>query len=151
MIRNFYSKLKSNQGESLGEVLVAVLIVALGSLLFASMVTASIRIVDKGKAAYGKNMNLKNQIESFVTGNTSAAGGSGSSGSATSSDVSQGTGTITVNGKVTGSDTTSTSSEVTSGNDVSQTIQVTNKQINVSTVSSGTGSDKEIYRYTYSK
>lgn len=141
MIRNLCSKLKSRKGESLGEVLVAVLIVALGSLLFASMVTASIRIVNKGKAAYSKNMNLKNQIESFVTGNDSTAS---SSGSTNTSDVSQGTGKVTIDGTVYGIDSTNQSSSVTSAADPNQSIQLNNKSIDVETVTSGS----EVYRYT---
>ncbi|MDD6451383.1 MAG: hypothetical protein PUF56_05555, partial [Lachnospiraceae bacterium] len=64
------SKLRSEHGESLGEVLVAVLVVALGSLLFASMLTASIRIVSKGEKTYHQNMNVKNQLEAYQKGNS---------------------------------------------------------------------------------
>jgi competence protein ComGC len=128
MIRKLNSKLKSRQGESLGEVLVAILIVALGSLLFASMVTASIRIVNKGKAAYSKNMNLKNQIESFVTNE-------GGSDSSTESEVKQGTGKIKIDGTVKGSD------------DTDLNIILHEDNINVNTVKYGS----EIYRYTYKK
>ena len=123
MIRNLFSKLKSNHGESLGEVLVAVLIVALGSLLFASMVTASIRIVNKGKAAYSKNMNQKNQIEETTSGNSESS--------------------INISGNLIGStsDDTSTKTQITVGEN----------NLPVYTVTSGSDSDKEVYRYTFNK
>lgn len=45
----FLVKLKSNKGESIAEVLVAVLFTVLASILFASMLTASARIVQKSE------------------------------------------------------------------------------------------------------
>lgn len=62
-------KLKSENGESIGEVLVAMLVVSLGSILFASMVTASQRLVTRSNKAYQSYVTSRNQMES-ESGNT---------------------------------------------------------------------------------
>lgn len=46
--KRVFTKLKSQNGESIVEVLVAVLITALASVLFAAMFTASTRIIQSG-------------------------------------------------------------------------------------------------------
>lgn len=61
------NKLKSEKGESIGEVLVAMLIVALGSVMFASMVTASGRLLTHSKQAYNSYIENHNQLESEST------------------------------------------------------------------------------------
>lgn len=62
-------KLKSKKGESIGEVLVAMLVVSLGSILFASMVSASQRLATRSKKAYDSYVTARSQMES-ESGNT---------------------------------------------------------------------------------
>lgn len=133
------SKLRSEHGESLGEVLVAVLVVALGSLLFASMLTASIRIVSKGEKTYHQNMNVKNQLEAYQKGN------SGTSSTGSTSPVETGTGQVTVSGTLHGIDSTTPASSETSKKDPDQQITLQNNTVDVTTVKSN--SDGKTYRY----
>lgn len=136
--QHLLSKLRSEHGESLGEVLVAVLVVALGSLLFASMLTASIRIVSKGKKAYHQNMNVKNQLEAYQKGN------SGTSSTGSTSPVETGTGQVTVTVTLHGIDSTTPASSETSTEDSKQKIEL---QINNSVPVTTVGSDGKTYRY----
>lgn len=57
------NKLKSTSGESIAEVLIAMLVVALGSVLFASMVMASRDIVQKSEEAYHEYIEAHNDLE----------------------------------------------------------------------------------------
>lgn len=134
--QHLLSKLRSEHGESLGEVLVAVLVVALGSLLFASMLTASIRIVSKGKKTYHQNMNVKNQLETYQKD---------SSGTSTS-NVQTGTGQVSVSGTLHGIDSTTPADSETSTEDTNQQIPLqSDNTVNVTTVTSK--SDGKTYRY----
>ncbi|MFN2937452.1 hypothetical protein ACKX2D_00180 [Lachnospiraceae bacterium YH-ros2226] len=136
--QHLLSKLRSEHGESLGEVLVAVLVVALGSLLFASMLTASIRIVSKGKKTYHQNMNVKNQLEAYQKGN------SGTSSTGSTSNVQTAEGQVTVSGTLHGIDSTTQKDSETSTADPDQQIELqTNNKVSVTTV----GSDGKTYRY----
>lgn len=58
-------KLRSENGESIAEVLVATLVVALGSVLFAGMVSASEKIVRNSDTAYDKYLSDHNAIEDY--------------------------------------------------------------------------------------
>lgn len=136
--QHLLSKLRSEHGESLGEVLVAVLVVALGSLLFASMLTASIRIVSKGKKTYHQNMNVKNQLEAYQKDS------SGTSSTGSTSPVETGTGQVTVSGTLHGIDSTTPADSETSTEDTNQQIPLqSNNTVNVTTVKS----DGKTYRY----
>lgn len=136
--QHLLSKLRSERGESLGEVLVAVLVVALGSLLFASMLTASIRIISKGKKTYHQNMNVKNQLEAYQKGNSETS----STGS--TSNVKPEDGKVTVSGTLYGIDSTTQKDSETSTADPDQQITLKiNNTVNVTTVKS----DGKTYRY----
>ncbi|MFN2925896.1 hypothetical protein ACKX2L_03075 [Lachnospiraceae bacterium YH-ros2228] len=136
--QHLLSKLRSEHGESLGEVLVAVLVVALGSLLFASMLTVSIRIVSKGKKTYHQNMNVKNELEAYQKGN------SGTSSTGSTSNVQTAEGQVTVSGTLHGIDSTTQKDSETSTADPDQQIELqTNNKVSVTTV----GSDGKTYRY----
>lgn len=56
-------KLKSQNGESIAEVLVATLIAALATVMFASMVTASDNLIRKSDDAYKEYLQDYNDIE----------------------------------------------------------------------------------------
>ncbi|MDD6257860.1 MAG: hypothetical protein PUA69_01150 [Erysipelotrichaceae bacterium] len=58
-------KLRSENGESIAEVLVATLVVALGSVLFVGMVSASEKIVRNSDTAYDKYLSDHNAIEDY--------------------------------------------------------------------------------------
>lgn len=73
-------KKMNSHGETLVEVLFAMLIMALGSILMVTMMSAATRIVDRGKEVYIKNMNNKNAVEegsfdSTLTGTATISGG----------------------------------------------------------------------------
>jgi len=55
-------KLRQRAGESIGEVLIALLISTLGIMLLASMVTSSVRLVDDSKAKMQRYINAENAI-----------------------------------------------------------------------------------------
>ncbi len=57
-------KLRSERGESIGEALAAMLIVALAALMLAGMTTAAIRIVEKSEKAYNVYLDQRNYLES---------------------------------------------------------------------------------------
>ena len=57
------NKLKNNKGESLGEVLVALLISSLGILMLAGMLTSSSNIVMKSKLSMKDYYNENNRLE----------------------------------------------------------------------------------------
>lgn len=57
-------KLRSERGESIGEALAAMLIVALGALMLAGMTTAATRIVEKSEKAYNVYLDQRNYLES---------------------------------------------------------------------------------------
>lgn len=54
----------NQKGESLGEVLVAVLVIALGAVILASMLTASFHIMRISSSGFRENMAVKNAVES---------------------------------------------------------------------------------------
>lgn len=55
-------KLKNNNGESLSEVLIAVLISTLGMVLLAGMITSSVNIVTKNKTAFDSYVTAENDL-----------------------------------------------------------------------------------------
>lgn len=97
-------KLKENRGESLTEVLVAILIIALGSIMMITMVSASVKIVKSGTERFGTNMTQKNAVEE-----------------AADEDYSGNSGTVTIsNGKMTSSGGNADFSLKLSGNGISE-------------------------------
>ena len=56
-------KLRSSSGETLTEVLVAALVMALAMILLVNMVTASQKLVTKSEKTFVNNMKLKNSVE----------------------------------------------------------------------------------------
>ena len=56
-------KVFSRSGETITEVLVASLVIAFGSIILATMVVASTRIIKKSTEAYGQYMVLHNEME----------------------------------------------------------------------------------------
>lgn len=56
-------KLSSESGESIGEVLAATIVVALGSILLATMVSSSKNIITKSEKAYDKYIAQRNYLE----------------------------------------------------------------------------------------
>ena len=82
----FLVKLKSNKGESIAEVLVAVLFTVLASILFASMLTVSARIVQKSETKM--NQYYQESSADGDTGNLQKVEFKDSSGN-----------TLTINGK----------------------------------------------------
>lgn len=56
-------KLKSKSGESIAEVLITALVVALGALLLVVMVVASRNIIQKSEKAYNTYLNERNTME----------------------------------------------------------------------------------------
>ena len=63
MFDGLKSKLKSESGESLPEVLVATLIMALGMTLFAGMTTSSFRIIKRAETTFKAYADGKNSLE----------------------------------------------------------------------------------------
>lgn len=64
------NKIKSTSGESISEVLISMLIVALGSIMFATMVMASKNLIQKSDKTYSDYVNKRNW---FVREGTSPA------------------------------------------------------------------------------
>ena len=64
------NKIKSTSGESISEVLISMLIVALGSIMFATMVMASKNLIQKSDKTYSDYVNKRNW---FVLEGTSPA------------------------------------------------------------------------------
>ena len=65
---NIIRRLKSSGGESITEVLVASLVIAFGSILLATMVTASTKIIQKAMIAYQSYMDVHNGMEMVNVG-----------------------------------------------------------------------------------
>ena len=63
MIKDIKRKMSSNAGESIAEVLVAALIVVLGSLLMHTMVNASFRLLTKEEESYKELIDERNEFE----------------------------------------------------------------------------------------
>ena len=63
MIKDIKRKMSSNAGESIAEVLVAALIVVLGSLLLHTMVNASFRLLTKEEESYKEFIDERNEFE----------------------------------------------------------------------------------------
>ena len=57
-------KLHSERGETIGEALAAMLVVALGALMLAAMTSAATRIVTRSETAYSRYLDQRNAIES---------------------------------------------------------------------------------------
>lgn len=57
-------KLRSERGETIGEALAAMLVVALGALMLAAMTSAATRIVTRSETAYSRYLDQRNAIES---------------------------------------------------------------------------------------
>ncbi|MDY2944800.1 MAG: hypothetical protein SOU32_04015 [Lachnospiraceae bacterium] len=72
-VKKITCRLKQNAGESLSEVLVAMLVIALAMVLLVSMVMAARNLSDISADRFERGMNLSNSIESGKTDyNTSA-------------------------------------------------------------------------------
>ena len=63
LINLMRSKLNKDKGESLAEVLIAVLIIAVGLVLLSSLVIASSRLVDKSQTRMSSVYNAVNTLE----------------------------------------------------------------------------------------
>lgn len=61
-------KLRSENGESIAEVLITALVVALGALLLVAMVVASRNIIQKSERAYNTYLNGRNTEETLEEG-----------------------------------------------------------------------------------
>ena len=61
-------KLKSTSGETIAEVLVASLVVVLGILLYATMVSSSFRIITKAEKAMQELYSAESDVEAGVAG-----------------------------------------------------------------------------------
>ena len=66
-------KYRSRSGETITEVLVASLVISLGSILLASMVTASTKIIQKSITAYQQYMGIHNTAEMLTKDGLSSA------------------------------------------------------------------------------
>ncbi len=77
MMNALYRKLSSNRGESIAEVLIAALVIALGMILLISMINVSFRILNKEEKSYKDFIEEKNAFEKLdeaeVYGNFSVA------------------------------------------------------------------------------
>lgn len=71
MLYSIKKKISSKKGESIAEVLIAMLIVALGAILLASMVIGSRNLITKSEEAYTEQMTEKNVLED-MSGNSSS-------------------------------------------------------------------------------
>lgn len=96
-IKRITRKLKQNIGESLSEVLVAMLVIALAMVLLVSMVTAAKKLSEISTDRFERGMNLSNSIESGKTDYNTA----GNSADATSIDSSQAASLSISSGKIT--------------------------------------------------
>ena len=67
-------KLKSQKGETIAEVLVASVVIALGMILFVTMINASFRILNNEETAYKEFIDSRNAFERIAENNGSAAG-----------------------------------------------------------------------------
>ena len=65
-----YKKLKENNGESLAEVLVAILISAVGMLMLSSLIYAATHMIEKGDAKIATIYNGVNVMEEKKDGGT---------------------------------------------------------------------------------
>jgi Tfp pilus assembly protein PilV len=83
MRKKIRSRLKSNRGESLGEVLIAVMISALGLVLLASMINGAKEAVIRSKETVSTYMTANNRLVE----NTEGSSGSGSVGFASIEDI----------------------------------------------------------------
>ncbi len=68
MRNRIYTKLKSRSGESLAETLVAVLVIALGSVMLASMVGAATKIATKSENTAARFYDASNRLEEYIPG-----------------------------------------------------------------------------------
>ena len=67
LIHKIIKKYRNQSGETITEVLVASLVIAFGSILLATMVTASTKIIQKSMVAYDQYMDLHNGAESLTS------------------------------------------------------------------------------------
>ena len=66
LIHKIIKKYRNQSGETITKVLVASLVIAFGSILLATMVTASTKIIQKSMVAYDQYMDLHNGAESLT-------------------------------------------------------------------------------------
>lgn len=64
-MKKVYAKLLSSKGESISEVLVASLVIALGALLVATMISASFRLLSREEQSYKEYIEQKNIFETL--------------------------------------------------------------------------------------
>lgn len=69
-----YAKLKSNSGESLAETLVAVLVIALASVMLASMIGAATKIAKRSEDTASRFYDAANRLEQYVPGSDTIPG-----------------------------------------------------------------------------
>lgn len=70
LLAGIKAKLYNRQGESLAEVMVAVLIIAVGLVVLSSLVIASSHLVDKGQTKMTTQYNGESAMESQDSANT---------------------------------------------------------------------------------
>lgn len=66
MKTNLKDQILAERGESIGEALAAILIVALGALMLEAMTSAATRIVTRSEKAYASYLDQRNYIESYA-------------------------------------------------------------------------------------
>lgn len=65
MMKNFVKKIRSNNGESIAETLVALLIAALGMTMLAMMITSSINLINTSNEKMKEYVEIENKISEF--------------------------------------------------------------------------------------
>lgn len=65
--RRIHRKLSSRSGETIGEVLAATVVVSLGAILLATMVSSSRNIITRSGEAYKDYMDRRNEFEKSGT------------------------------------------------------------------------------------
>jgi competence protein ComGC len=101
-------KLKETKGETLSEVLIASLVIALALILLVNMVTASSRLVSKSSDVFDENMQVKNSVEYGFSDSSDTTGLTTSDGTLTISGgtLKGSTGDFTWSGKLNDTDVT---------------------------------------------
>lgn len=64
LMRKAFRKLQKTKGESIAEILVAMLVIAMGLIMLASMLTASVNMIKNSKEQYTTEVAQKNAVES---------------------------------------------------------------------------------------
>ena len=96
-------RLKKCDGESLAEALIAVLIMAFGALMLASMVQSSTRIVQTSNEGMTKVYNAEAEAADFIDGSTGTPGQGTTTHATVSIDGDNSTSFITIGGTQLGS------------------------------------------------